>query len=492
MHPRRGVVLPPQQGESSPVSPCYLVVKFEDSFQLPPYADNLERYFERTKSPEWMEIARLAPRATFRRIYRTLTPAQIDQLSARAAKKNPDYKPPQFLKNYLLVLPPGAPATRVLQVLRNWRGGVDRVYRVPQVAAPAPAGANPESQYQWYLGPAPLGIDARYAWQQLGGDGAKQEIIDIEQGWTLDHVDLLDANRRQRVKLLAGVPSASEAAHGTKVLGVICATDNDLGCVGIAFNTSTIGVISHGGYAFNIPEAIKIAANTLNLGGLILLEVSLRLREGKPLLPAEIDPLTFEEINLATALGLVVIEAAGNSNFPLDTYTDQLRKPPGGKVLYRDKLNKEFLESGAIMVGSGWRPDELATAATPWTRRPDSNYGTRIDCFAWGDSVQTLSSTASNPRGDYDSNFNGTSSAAAIIAGAALSLQGMAQHKAGGQPLGPRLDPQTVRDCLSNQAINTHTIHVPVPNTPPSQLPVDQVGVMPNLAQIGHVRLGTP
>ncbi len=90
--------------------------------------------------------------------------------------------------------------------------------------------------------------------------------------------------------------------------------------------------------------------------------------------------------------------------------------------------------------------------------------------------MQTTGTTPTNPLNDYDSNFNGTSSAAAIVAGAAISVQGMAQHQAAS---GSRLNPAIVRQYLSDPAINTPTI----------QPPVDMVGVMPNLAAIGRQRL---
>ncbi len=464
------------RGASSLIDHRHIVVKFEDSLQLPRYEDKIEKYPAIADSPEWKEISGLAPGATFRRIYRVLTPEEINKLSEKAvARSDGRYKPPQFLKNYLLDLPPRAPVDRVLGVLRDWTD-IDRAYPAPQAIDPkVDASDDTQAKFQWYLDAAPLGVDARYAWEQPGGDGAKQEFIDVEQGWMLNHKDLCDAAGVPRAQLLGGVSVPFSSPHGTAVLGIICATDNAFGCVGIACNTPTVGVISHGGFAFNIPEAIKISANRLTPGGVILLEVTLREREASTLLPAEIDPLTFEEIQLATALGHVVVEAAGNGNFPLDTYQDRLRKVPAGQIFNR--LNPaQFLDSGAIMVGSGWRLDENARAATPWSRRLDSNYGSRIDCFAWGDSVQTTGTTPTNPLNDYDSNFNGTSSAAAIVAGAAISVQGMAQHQAAS---GSRLNPAIVRQYLSDPAINTPTI----------QPPVDMVGVMPNLAAIGRQRL---
>src|SRR5262245_12767625 len=69
---------PQRQGESSPVEHRFVIVKFRDDLALPPYADNLELFFEKTESPEWKRIATLAPGATFRKIYQKLPPEEIE------------------------------------------------------------------------------------------------------------------------------------------------------------------------------------------------------------------------------------------------------------------------------------------------------------------------------------------------------------------------------------------------------------------------------
>lgn len=50
---------------------------------------------------------------------------------------------------------------------------------------------DPRSTNQGYLNAAPQGINARYAWGFTGGDGAGSNIVDVEQGWKLDHEDLV-------------------------------------------------------------------------------------------------------------------------------------------------------------------------------------------------------------------------------------------------------------------------------------------------------------
>jgi hypothetical protein len=50
---------------------------------------------------------------------------------------------------------------------------------------------DPRSTNQGYLNAAPQGINARYAWGFAGGDGAGANIVDVEQGWDLNHEDLV-------------------------------------------------------------------------------------------------------------------------------------------------------------------------------------------------------------------------------------------------------------------------------------------------------------
>jgi len=64
-----------------------------------------------------------------------------------------------------------------------------------------------------------------------------------------------------------------------------------------------------------------------------------------------------------------------------------------------------------------------------------TNYGARVDAYAWGENVVTLSYLRANetplfsagPDRLYVPNFGGTSSAGAIVAGAVASLQGHVQ-----------------------------------------------------------------
>ena len=109
---------------------------------------------------------------------------------------------------------------------------------------------------------------------------------------------------------------------------------------------------------------------------------------------------------------VIVVEAAGNGTVNL------------GDTAYQDRFNRDTRDSGAILVGAG----------TSDTREPMclSNYGERLDLQGWGDSIVTTGYgdlDGANPNEYYTAEFGGTSGAAAIVAGAVASLQGVAKKR---------------------------------------------------------------
>jgi len=163
-----------------------------------------------------------------------------------------------------------------------------------------------------------------------------------------------------------------------------------------------------------------------------------------------------------------VVEAAGNGNRNLDGYVSSAGRRAGQHIF--DRTNPaEFTDSGAIVVGA-------ATSAVPHTRVVNSNFGNRIDCYAWGDSVNTATSNAAGTnKTAHNSNFGQTSAATAIIAGAALSVQGMSEALNVGALI-PRLSPTQLRGMLSDSLTNTA-----------SKSAADGIGVMPDLRAINAV-----
>jgi serine protease len=203
--------------------------------------------------------------------------------------------------------------------------------------------------------------------------------------------------------------------------------------------------------------AIVAAIASMSAGDVLLLETQFWPRDDGTPLPAEVRAAIFDSIRLGSALGIVMVEPAGNGWQDLDTLTDT-----GG----RQALNRHsagFQDSGALMVGA-------ARSTVPHSRLASSNFGSRVDCYAWGEAVDTLTTDPTGTATDrYTSYFGGTSAAAAILAGAALIVQSAAQAR-----LGFRLSPRQLRAVLSDPAHGTAS----------SDPAVDQIGVMPDLRKI--------
>ena len=104
-------------------------------------------------------------------------------------------------------------------------------------------------------------------------------------------------------------------------------------------------------------------------------------KPGRKCVTQVVRPQVFDS-GLASANGIIVIEAAGNGNASLDTWVD------AGGLQRLDRADADFRDSGAIMVGS-------CASALPHNRYVGcgvgcgSNYGSRIDCFAWGENITT-------------------------------------------------------------------------------------------------------
>jgi hypothetical protein len=275
---------------------------------------------------------------------------------------------------------------------------------------------------QRYLDRAPVGIDARFAWTLAGGRGAGFRLIDVECGWDLDHEDLPNP---ASVFFAAGW-NLTQKEHGTAVLGELLAVDNGFGAIGIVPDL-TVGVSSPIAASFpnlfyNVAAAFNNAAGALRRGDLLLIEQhypgpSSGLNCGATAcgncgqfewVAMENFQAEFDAIRATTALGVVVVEAAGNGSMNLDS------------PIYGSRFDPAVRDSRAILVGAG-----NGRVPTCW-----SNFGSRVNVQGWGGSVQTLGYGDVRANGAdalqwYTRTFSGTSSAAPIVAGAAAAVQGV-------------------------------------------------------------------
>lgn len=441
------------ESDKKPAGPGRRVcVKFRDHIALP-YSESVAEYLDEAKIGPWRELTQKFPGIQLRPLISVVKPERLRQLVDDATRRDTSYRPPDFFASFAVECPAAIAPEELAAALSSW-SVVETAYSEP-VAVLASVTPDANSGNQGYLNPAPAGIDALCAWTQPGGDGAGQNLVDLEEGWLLNHQDLVAHNG----VLLFGPNDPWGAPHGAAVLGEICASDNTVGCVGIAPNIATLGVVSiaNGGSPVN---AIMAAIDHLPFGGVLLIEMQCGMSSGTSAIntPFEIVPQWFDMIRLATALGITVVEAAGNGGNDLDAL--------GGSnttALVFNRNDPAFKDSGAIMIGAG-------SSTVPHTRLALGNFGNRLDCYAWGENIYTPSaSTNPNTTNLYTTSFGGTSGAAAIIAGAALVVQGIAQAN-----LGYRFSPGQMRALLAAPANGTA-----------SAVPVnDRMGIMPDLCKI--------
>jgi serine protease len=435
-----------------------VVVRFREGIRL---ADrlNVEEQLEELGIGPWKQLTEEFPGLKLSRVFTHLKEGELRELTRRAMEMDPTYKPANFGAFYYVDAPSETDLVALVKTLLRWNS-VQTAY-IDQ-AGPDPlvnAADDTRSVNQGYLDPSPDGIDAEYAWTFSGGDGAGQRFIDLERGWTLNHEDI----NAHGASLLHGTQRDASRAHGTSVLGEVCAVDNALGCVGIVPNIASVDVVSFHGSTR--PDAILAAITSLSFGDVLLLEAQVALNGTDLLGPIEAYDAEYEAIRLATALGIIVVEAGGNgtdngSTPPLnmDTYTTLA----GQAILNRDPANPDFRDSGAIIVTA-------ASSTAPHTRLAYAPHGRRIDCYAWGQNINTLSSDSAGSTTIYTTGFSGTSGASPIITGAALAVQGRAEAL-----LGFRFSPRQMRVILSD----------PATGTPPSAGETTQIRVMPNLRAI--------
>lgn len=287
------------------------------------------------------------------------------------------------------------------------------------------------SSQQGYLDPAPVGIDARFAWGIEGGKGRLFKLIDVEYDWQTNHEDFSRSSFWGGRSVCSSV--TPDADHGTAVMGIVNAPHNGFGVNGIVpdiryglanlcradylggifpalFSGENVEGRMHN---FGVAAAINDAARVLAPGDVLLIEQHVHGPQGE-WLPMEYYQECLDAISRAASQGIVVVEAAGNGGMNLDD------------ARYGGRFNRD---SGALMVGAG-------NGGGNNDRASFSNYGTPVDVQGWGENVVTLGygENAARQRvppwyiGDvtrqYTPRFSGTSSASPIVAGAVLSIQG--------------------------------------------------------------------
>jgi peptidoglycan hydrolase-like protein with peptidoglycan-binding domain len=304
-------------------------------------------------------------------------------------------------------------------------------------------GTNPLSSSSQQLRRAPFGVDALHAWLVDGGTGLEVRIADLEAAWWLGHEDLAAA----RITAVDIAPTASEEeeSHGTTVAGLIVGADDDRGTVGVVPDAQLLlFTVKRSHVDHDLAATIVRAAQAAGTGGVLLIENGFRLKPESDIpdelletVPAETNYVVHQAIKFATALGVTVLEVAGNSGIDLGD-------PPEAPTFPSIDLSLPTRsDSGAIIVGSGaWVADPQG-----WVPASMTVHGARVDCFAQGARVFVASKLTPS---HYEDDFHGTSAATAIVAGVVTAIQGMAKaHR--GAPLAPRY----IRDLLRDRTLGT-------------------------------------
>lgn len=326
------------------------------------------------------------------------------------------------------------------------------------------------------------GIDANFAAGITGGDGRDINIIDIERAWRFSHEDL-------RVNC-GGVVGGIEIdelftrSHGTAVVGIVSGDQNDFGITGICPGANVRAISEFGPPGWGTAAAIMLAADLLNPGDVILLELERDGPNGFPI-PVEWWPDEMVAIKYATIdRKVLVVEAGGNGGQNLDDpiYDDGPNLPfsrfPSN---WQNPFKRQGVDTQSIIVGAGVPPASAPgpheTPLPELCRLPFSNFGSAFDAQGWGERVTTCG-FGNLPCGGgsdedfwYTGIFNGTSSATPMVAGALACVQGIL--KANGLEL---LTPLQARALLRDTG-------APQANHPLSPV-TKQIGNRPDLKQM--------
>lgn len=314
-------------------------------------------------------------------------------------------------------------------------------------AQPVPKPMSPPApnyfSYQGYLNRAnliPSGIDAIAAWTKTGGTGTGVTVCDLEYSWNYNHADITKAPGSQINPNPIADPF-SDTDHGTAVIGELVSDNNGWGTTGICYGASlkTCGTFYPASNPeWNVAGAIAYAIANLSAGDVILLEAQWDWNESDTcFIPIEfwgmMYPMNmqnangvYEAIVNAVSNGIHVVEAGGNGNVNTDRFGWYPQK------------------SGAIIVGAGG-----ASSGNNLQRLPFSSYGSRFDLQAWGEDVYTTGyGDLWNYEGInyfYTSQFSGTSSASAMVAGAVACCVGYGKAQGVNPTL---LNPGNLRNVL--------------------------------------------
>ncbi len=412
---------------------------------------------------DWQQLEAAFGPVSLRRTI-TLDPARLNRIVGRAREVAQRYNMrdynPRF-RNYFYVVP-GRTSAKPEDLYCASKGltGV----KFARFVAPAKRAAS-----AGYLQPPPQGVHAIKADSTRAvapADVADVALIDIEKAWPASTPGGYISLPTPRME----TGDIGDIAHGIATYGVSAAHAD--ATVGIA------GGVAPGAKFFRCPylsaasptdtPTAFLASSILGCVDFIQAEASatparlttanghviLIEQETDLSLPVEVEPDVYDAIRTATLNNLIVIEPAGNGWSDLGGVAGAMHVTTAeGTVIVSRALDgaDPTLRSGAILVAAGKSGESIYTPFGD--RHESSNFGNIIDCWAWGDSVHTYTATIVGPDvvvRDDPSGYEGTSAAAAIVAGVVVAMQGL-RIKAG---LTTRLTELEARPMLQTLGTN--------------------------------------
>ena len=229
----------------------------------------------------------------------------------------------------------------------------------------------PTDTFYPYIQWAPQSVGAPGAWA-AGCTGAGVRVAVLDGGIYDAHIDLVGhVDTAASASFVPGLPYNSDTGtfwHGTHVAGIIAASANGIGTVGVAPEATIVGVkvLHNGSGEFSwVIEGILYAATPLAEGGAGADIINMSLGAVFPKSDAGAGYLVGalnKAVNYADRQGVLVVSAAGNDGLDLDHSGNLISAPA---------------QSGSGIAVSATAPLGFALGATNFRRVSSyTNYGT--------------------------------------------------------------------------------------------------------------------
>ena len=276
---------------------------------------------------------------------------------------------------------------------------------VPVAPHPVSPGGNPLFGSQWHFG---LLGDIGTVWEDYTGRNVAVGVYD--DGVEASHPDLsgnYDASRE--LSLVDAAPNSGSDGHGTSVAGIIAATENSLGGIGVAHGATITGVdylndaftLSYTDYLTVMRDTARFDVVNNSWGSLPSYSEYTDIGEASQQAGLEREALGHALETGRGGLGTILTKAAGN--YANDSEAQDLGV--WGNA-HADGLNNLH---EIITVG--------ATGSTGYVTSY-SNFGHALLLAAPAASVTTdRTGSAGYDSSDYTSNFGGTSAATPVVSG---------------------------------------------------------------------------